>query len=128
MSPCHVVRGRSGSLFVGSKGFSNASSQASSLTPRNSLKVYTVTAWLKFHNSSKGTPSFCLKVMSGLEEEMARFRRLHHTRAVNARIKAVRSGGKRHPPCTTLKERMDQEAMIRKEQALAYVINVSLFL
>lgn len=62
-----------------------------------------------------------MKALAGLEEEMARFRRLHHTRAVNARIKAVRSGGKRHAPCTTLRERMDQEAMLRKEQALSYV-------
>nr|XP_039254847.1 uncharacterized protein LOC120331767 [Styela clava]XP_039254848.1 uncharacterized protein LOC120331767 [Styela clava] len=70
------------------------------------------------HGFSNLTPRNSLKAVSGLEEEMARWRRLHHTRAVNARIKAVRSGGKRHSSCITLRETMDHAAMLRREEAI----------
>nr|XP_002132057.1 uncharacterized protein C16orf78-like [Ciona intestinalis] len=54
---------------------------------------------------------------SGLEEEMHRWRKFHHNRALNARLKAVRLPGRRHHSTFTLREAMDFAARIRKDTA-----------
>uniref|UniRef100_H2Y747 Uncharacterized protein n=1 Tax=Ciona savignyi TaxID=51511 RepID=H2Y747_CIOSA len=54
---------------------------------------------------------------SGLEDEIHRWRRFHHNRTLNARLKAVRLPGRRHHSTFTLREAMDMSARSRKERA-----------
>ena len=54
--------------------------------------------------------------MSGLSNEMQRWRKLPTTRVTNARLKAIRPLGRRHT-AMTLQEAMDDNARMRKDLA-----------
>ncbi|XP_076826028.1 uncharacterized protein LOC143471742 isoform X2 [Clavelina lepadiformis] len=74
------------------------------------------------HNANSLPKAFRLRnslaQSTGLEDEMNRWRRLHYTRSMNARLKAVRPLGRRHPVNVTLRDVMDANARMRKETAL----------